>query len=257
MKIRYMSDLHLEFWRRKKLSFQVPESEKDKETVLVLAGDIDVGTNAKDFVFKMCDRFLAVIYVPGNHEYYGFNIDRVNSKIRKWETKKDNFHFLNPGTVIINEQLFVGATLWTSMYNKDPNVELLAQTNMNDFQYITYGRNRQLFRPGIWTTIHASHKSFFEDNIKPGCVVISHHGPTQQSIADSFKGGYRAILNYAYADLLDDFILETEPRIWIHGHVHHTNNYMIGKTNVLSNPYGYKMIEENHEFDSERSIFLL
>ncbi|XCN74747.1 MAG: hypothetical protein Q3M24_08390 [Candidatus Electrothrix aestuarii] len=35
-------------------------------------------------------------------------------------------------------------------------------------------------------------------------------------------------------------IMEYQPAAWIHGHIHEpSNDYLLGKTRVLSNPYGY------------------
>lgn len=34
--------------------------------------------------------------------------------------------------------------------------------------------------------------------------------------------------------------MEYQPTVWIHGHIHEpSNDYLLGKTRVLSNPYGY------------------
>jgi Icc-related predicted phosphoesterase len=70
-------------------------------------------------------------------------------------------------------------------------------------------------------------------------VVVTHHAPSFQSISDEFKGDG---LNGAYATELFEHIMELEdaqPELWCHGHLHSSNNYMIGKTRVLCNPRGY------------------
>jgi Icc-related predicted phosphoesterase len=43
----------------------------------------------------------------------------------------------------------------------------------------------------------------------------------------------------AYASDLEDFIIETKPDLWIHGHVHEPFDYVIGKTRIICNPHGY------------------
>ena len=71
MFVRYMSDIHLEFGWMQLLS--VPE---DKDTVLVLAGDIGLIFNQDQldtlgrFLVDASVQFRAVIYVLGNHEHY-------------------------------------------------------------------------------------------------------------------------------------------------------------------------------------------
>jgi hypothetical protein len=48
--------------------------------------------------------------------------------------------------------------------------------------------------------------------------------------------------------LMEDFILQHQPRLWIHGHTHESFDYKIGKTRVVCNPRGYAAIEENKGF---------
>jgi Icc-related predicted phosphoesterase len=30
-----------------------------------------------------------------------------------------------------------------------------------------------------------------------------------------------------------------QPTLWVHGHVHHSSDYLIGETRIISNPHGY------------------
>jgi hypothetical protein len=68
-------------------------------------------------------------------------------------------------------------------------------------------------------------------------IVVGHHCPSEQSVADMYKGN---LLNGAFRSKLDDFI-EARPQIhyWLHGHTHHNFNYWIGETRVVCNPRGY------------------
>lgn len=61
MKLHILSDLHLE-----NEGFTIPETNAD---VIVLAGDIHEGTRAIPWIKEQTDK--PVIYVAGNHEYYG------------------------------------------------------------------------------------------------------------------------------------------------------------------------------------------
>ena len=73
-------------------------------------------------------------------------------------------------------------------------------------------------------------------------IVVGHHCPSEQSVADMYKGN---LLNGAFRSSLDDFI-EARPQIryWLHGHTHHNFNYWIGETRVVCNPRGYIEHEE-------------
>ena len=87
MKIQLLSDLHNEFLRNGKHSPDhkwtgvIPETEAD---IVVLAGDIDTGTNGIEWAIKESERLAKdIIYVLGNHEYYGHEYHRLKEKIAK------------------------------------------------------------------------------------------------------------------------------------------------------------------------------
>ena len=63
-----MSDLHLEFYNDN--VWKPIPNDQDKDTVLLLAGDIGVGLSAKGWITEMCGRYKYVIYILGNHEFY-------------------------------------------------------------------------------------------------------------------------------------------------------------------------------------------
>lgn len=44
--------------------------------------------------------------------------------------------------------------------------------------------------------------------------------------------------NPAYASDLEPILLSRKPDLWVHGHVHNSNDYRIGTTRVVSNPKG-------------------
>jgi hypothetical protein len=47
------------------------------------------------------------------------------------------------------------------------------------------------------------------------------------------------LLSCAYASNLEAFILEYQPPLWVHGHIHQSNDYYIGSTRILANPRAY------------------
>ncbi len=101
MKLHILSDLHTEF-----AGFSPPDTNAD---VVILGGDIGVGLGGIEWAAAhFAD--MPVIYVPGNHEYYGHAIelddDLVNESVA-------NIHVLNNDTVVINGVRYLGSTLWT------------------------------------------------------------------------------------------------------------------------------------------------
>jgi Icc-related predicted phosphoesterase len=69
-------------------------------------------------------------------------------------------------------------------------------------------------------------------------VMVTHHAPTFRSIDPAYA--HDTVMNYAYASDLSEFILDhPQIKIWIHGHMHHRQEYCVGETIVTSNPRGY------------------
>ena len=112
MKIAYISDLHNEFLRETGLP--VPDIKLNEPVdVLVLAGDIDVQEYGAQYAVRQSQHLeLPVIYVLGNHEFYEADSLPVKDKVESL-TRNTDVHFLDSDTVIINDVMFIGATLWT------------------------------------------------------------------------------------------------------------------------------------------------
>jgi predicted phosphodiesterase len=72
MKIRLLSDLHLEFQ-----DWVPPKSDAD---VIVLAGDIHPGVRGVEWARRSFP-MSPVVYVPGNHEFYGEDVQDLSGKL--------------------------------------------------------------------------------------------------------------------------------------------------------------------------------
>ena len=143
MKIRLLSDLHTEF----RLPFKTASfAEYHDEDVLVLAGDIASGsTNTISVIKSFLDQgFPQIVYVAGNHEYYGGDYAEFNAKMGNKCLEFDNVHFLNPGSVVIDNVLFTGGTLWTN-FAENPFSQSAAKRGINDFFHLVAMRNFSIF----------------------------------------------------------------------------------------------------------------
>ena len=81
MDIRIYSDLHQEF--EEKAIFTIAHLPDEKDQILILAGDIFRLKNIShyyDFFKDLSDRFHTVLYVFGNHEYYGYKMGKKYTK---------------------------------------------------------------------------------------------------------------------------------------------------------------------------------
>jgi predicted phosphodiesterase len=244
MKIRILSDLHLEFQH-----WNPPTVPAD---VVVLAGDIDVGIAGVVWgrqVFPSCP----IIYVPGNHEFYGGELPEMLAKLRRAATKYD-VHLLDGDAAIIKGVRFLGATLWTdfALYGAAPrhidHAMAVAAQGMVDYQIIRMPGARML-RPADTLNIHQQQITWLTQQLaEPSAhptVVITHHLPHPRSVHAKYAGDG---LNPSFASDLSPLVREPV-QLWIHGHTHESMDYVVNGTRVVCNPRGYLPQEPNAAFD--------
>ena len=78
MKLHILSDLHLEFSQ-----LDIPAVDAQ---ILVLAGDIATGSKGIDFAKSVSSRYAHILYVMGNHEFYGHDISTMKVEMTKSKT---------------------------------------------------------------------------------------------------------------------------------------------------------------------------
>ena len=256
MKVSVISDLHLEFE-----PLELPGGE-----VLIISGDAcESRSLAKDFhstklvdwtshsgreyrhqrFFEVeCAKYDHVLYVMGNHEHYHGRFDKTYAELRR--CLPDHVQLLEQETVTINDTVFIGGTLWTSMNRGDDMTRWHTKSSMNDFRVITnHYVEKNLYHkltPEYTEFVHRKTLDYFkhvlDHNRDKQCVIITHHAPSSVSIADHYKHDH--LMNGAYYSDLSEFILD-HPQIkyWTHGHMHNSSDYMIGDCRVICNPRGY------------------
>lgn len=230
MKINFLSDLHLEF------GDDVPSPEGD---VLILAGDITTRVKQKHIDWINSLKFEHILYVMGNHEFYRGSVEKVIAETKSLVAK--NVHVLENETVKIDGVNFHGATLWTDFDKANPISMELAEGGMNDYRAIRKENYAYRWRPVDALNAHRASVAYLKMNVRKGDVVVTHMAPSFQSIHPDFR---TSRLNGCYASDLEDFMLDRQPELWFHGHVHRAMDYFVGDTRVLCNPRGY----EGHEF---------
>lgn len=240
MKIRTMSDLHLESCP----DYRPGVYDEENQTTLVLAGDIcEIYRMAilLPFLEDMCVRFKNVIYVPGNHEYYNGHLTISETKLREATKHLGNLHFLNNQTITLNGVNFVCCTLWTSINKGNPLDVWAVQNGLNDYRKIRYS-NYTRIKPNVTIGLHMQSVSFLTSELarlkNETNVVVTHHSPCTLSIHEKYKGDQ---LNAAYVTDLTDLMAEYVPNIWIHGHMHDSFDYKVYETRVICNPKGYPL----------------
>lgn len=254
MKFKLLTDLHLEFYRktiRTGVIKQYPEwtptpTDEDKDTILLLAGDIDVGTKGKAWIEDRCEQFQFVVYILGNHEFYGQDFDTV---INDWTNMDmpENFKFLNDGVIHFgNEVRVIGGTLWTLV--TDPFDMWNGRKAMSDYHVIK--RNGENLTVNATNNAHQLTALFIEAQLqrpwKGKTIVMTHHLPHPLCVADRFKTD--SLTAYFMTDL--DYIIENyDIDVWAHGHTHDNVDVTVHGTRILCNPMGYHGVALNQDFN--------
>jgi predicted phosphodiesterase len=249
-----MSDLHGEFG-----PIDIPVSSNEKDDICILAGDIGLAKTPATYlniIEDMSNRFREVIYIVGNHEFYGANLPTAIDKIRSTIVDFENVELLENETRVYDNIAFVCATMWTSFNDGNPHDMLNAQMELNDYRKIRTGPKsepwqRKLLPCHTVAKFYESKEFIFNEIIKHkaegrSVVVVTHQGPSYQSVAAEYSGDR---LNPAYVTELSYDIMDSKPDIWIHGHTHVSFDYMIDDTRVICNPYGYRGSMKNPDFN--------
>jgi len=235
MKIQYCSDLHLEFRENQKYvdkHLLQPAGEK-----LLLAGDIlPFALNHRDYMFFdfVADNFEAVYWVPGNHEYYGFDIGKISNPL--FEKIRSNVFLVNNQTIEYKGVNIICSTLWSHI---SPENEWAIHKNLSDFSAILFNGDPLL--PLHFNAFHQVALSFIKKEVSRNAglknIVLSHHVPTFFNYPSKYK---RSPLNEAFAVELYDYIDQSNISFWLYGH-HHSNipGFDIGHTEMLTNQLGY------------------
>ncbi|NMM28871.1 MAG: metallophosphoesterase [Glaciimonas sp.] len=249
MRLAILSDLHLTV-----APMPVPDSDCD---VLILAGDVARPQQAIDWARQLA---VPVIYVPGNHEFYGASLSGTLSALRQ-QARGSNVHVLDLDAICIDGVRFLGCTLWTD-FRLFPTDEMRAasvaeacQSN-RDFSRITVGDSADtadaLFSPAVSRQIFDQSVTWLERKFaKPfngSTVVVTHHAPSCGSINPKYAD---SLLNACFVSDLDAHIARWNPALWVHGHTHDSYDYQVANTRIVCNSRGYARdgIAENAGFD--------
>jgi predicted phosphodiesterase len=260
MKLRVMSDIRLEFSK-----FWPKSAGKD---VVVLAGDVGPGNSGVAWAAK-CFPDRAVVYVPGNHEFYNRPIGGTLAKLRAFTAARaPNIHVLSDNVVVIDGVRFLGATLWTdfNLFGNPEAALAVAKDEMNDYRRIfaetpsnanepKYGRYRARLQPDHVLARHERSLGWLQAQLAEPfagtTVIVTHHAPSLHSLPTERHDDPTSV---AYASSLDAFVADSGAALWAHGHIHAPQDYWIGGTRVFANPRGYPFNACRKRFEENRVL---
>lgn len=259
MLIRPLSDLHLEFGL-----IDIPHHDTDAQTVLVLAGDIGIVHHPSlwdgryvPFLKDMQSRYRFVVLIVGNHEHYGGSFHRTHEKMREWLKQEGltRVVLLEKQSFVVDDVAFIGATMWTNCDKFSPYASWYWR-GMSDCKTIRTGPNttlpydRRMKVEDTWVDWEAANRYIFSEIDRQKAagrkvVVVTHHAPTPMSIHEQYRTGPQAALNMFFCSDMTLDIMDHNPDLWIHGHVHNAFDYLVDSTKqicstrVVCNPRGY------------------
>lgn len=265
MNIHILSDLH-----RERFPFTAQRGPWD---LVILAGDIDEDTRGIHWARHSFD--CPVIYIAGNHEYFGGHLERTRERLQR--ASDSHVQFLEESSTVLGGIRFLGVTAWTDFSSTGDRLRCTMATrkHFKDFQRIR-AANARLSQP----------YDFIERNLRAyqwlraqlaqpfagPTVVITHHAPSLKSMDQASKASGPAcdapaptegtataqtgfqdlgrlshdslpnldsdkILDGAFANRWDS-LMNHAPVLWVHGHTHVAVDYRLGSTRILCNPKG-------------------
>lgn len=230
MKIQLLSDLHLETE-----AFD-PQPVPDAE-LLVLAGDIDASWAG---FARFANWPVPVLYVAGNHEFDGRELDDAWPALRAW-AKRLGWTLLEQQSTVLTDRYgqrvrFVGTIRWSDFDLFGPQQQ---QTAMRAAAY--FMRLMRSTRQGLAFDAAAMREEALAcrawlanelrqsaDGLWDKTVVVTHFAPSLRS-ADPRFGAQPGTASFCNAD--DDLLAHAD--LWLHGHLHCRHEYRVERRQGL------------------------
>ena len=246
MKVRYFSDLHLEFIKPNKIERFISKIPSGIDEICILAGDIGnpYQTNYDIFMKFISKNFKKTFIISGNHEYYNKTktIQETNDFMKNYFQKFNNISFLNNNNEIYDNYCFIGTTLWSNITN--PIYEINDIYSIPHFDYIQYNKLNMLSVEFLKDTLQKNEN----------CIIITHHMPSESLIDIKYKTKQMLPYNQWFYCNMDNLIETKKDKIkcWIYGHTHTPSNVIINEIPFLCNPIGYP--NENSILDLDKNF---
>jgi predicted phosphodiesterase len=248
MKVRYLSDLHLEFIKPDKIENFIQQIPPGNDEVCILAGDIGnpYQTNYDIFMNFISQNFRKTFIISGNHEFYSRTktVQETTEFMKEYFTKFKNITFLSNGYEVYDNHCFIGTTLWSKIVN--PQYEISDVYEIPNFDYIEYNR------------LHMLSVAFLEDALQmnENCVVITHHLPSSSLNDAKYKTQQMLPYNQWFCCSMDECIERNKSKIkaWVYGHTHTPSSTVIHGVPFVCNPIGYPSENKNIHFTKTVTI---
>jgi len=258
MKAQIFSDLHFDVRPIRKISIA------EGIACVIVAGDTCEGVlDAFEHLRRIVPIHIPILMVLGNHEYYRRCIPDELA-LAHAHASAFNIHCLEDQSVVLSgadgsQVRFVGASLWTD-YRIFGDANQSAVMNacaagMNDHRLISWQKKPWLrFRPQEAAMLHHRSKNYLESVLATPfdagpTVIITHHAVHWNSILPKYRNDP---ITGAFVSDMTATIEAKKPDLWVHGHVHNSSDYRLGRTRLVCNPHGSG--DENPRFDGSLAV---
>lgn len=257
MRLWIVSDLHLELTR----GWDLPAgAARPRFDVLVVAGDLvpRMERGVKWLLERVPDK--PVVYIAGNPEAYGVDVDRTVEKAKAAAIGTKIFVLQNDW-IRLGDVTFAGCCLWTDfeLFGDRRRAMAVAGERMNDFKKVRTAKYVERFLPKHALARHLELRAFLEAEMrKPRSgplVVVTHHAPmpscayrvgrhypgTRLSEEETLTAAYRSDLTEFMwpAPIGNGFDARRPADLSIFGHTHEFVDTTVGSTRLVSNAKGY------------------
>ena len=212
-----VSDIHAEFYKDGGKS--IIDSFASADAICV-AGDLGTSKTMSNTVDLLCNKYLKVIVVLGNHDFFYSSFEMTMRAMDKLRAKYNNLVLLENERVVINDQGFIGATLWYK-----PN---RYRHEWSDYLYIKGAK--------VIPDKHEESKDYLRNNIQEGDIVITHMLPSYKCVAPRYKDDE---WNCYFVGECEDIVIDKKPKIWHSGHTHTAYDFTLNASRMICNAVGY------------------
>lgn len=230
--IHLVSDIHLEFIEDTN-DIPLPETEGD---ICLLGGDITTLRpcsidNFFWYVKELKKRFNSLVYVLGNHEFYGFDYYYC---LKTYEELCIELGInlldieINGGLLEKDGAKLFGSTLWSD-FNEGLYAPWVSKRT-NDFRLIESFSINKAFSINAKTTQKIEEISGEVD------IILTHFMPIVRKHS-RYEIDY---LTYGFCcSNLEEIIKQSKIKFWFYGHTHDNVIHNVAQTKLITNQVGY------------------
>ncbi|MCK9596164.1 metallophosphoesterase [Candidatus Pacearchaeota archaeon] len=230
MRIKLISDIHAEFHADNGKDF-CKRLPVDNAEILIICGDLGQSQSVDICLSILSKKFPHIIYVLGNHEYYGLSLFAGKTKYTNICNSFKNVYLLDNSFITIEEQRFFGGTMWF------PKVDLI------DF-YKKYISDSKLIKD--FGNVFVENQKFIEafEKTNANDIIVTHHLPSYNCVGKQWK---HSKLNMFFVCDMEKYIIDKKPKLWCAGHTHVSCDTLVDGTRIVVNCHGGYDYNENYK----------